>query len=239
MTHDSFFTATGHQELRQYILENCKIYNIHLCPTNLFLDQGADVRTCLLILEKTKLGSKLVEVSNRAQSVTEFKGILDGKRFQTSDISQILLGGSRDGSEFTIGVPSEIRSLFDDRRVSDIAPCITGISTGDDKKYIREFRSDEFGVPFYKNPASRNFFADPDGYLCTNYEEVGRKVPNFMIRNKSMIFRGGISCSSMGVRFGAAIRPEGSACGVNPNIIIDPDQSWCNCSPHPCDRLGG
>jgi hypothetical protein len=81
-------------------------------------------------------------------------------------------------------------------------------------------------MPFYKNPASRKFFAAPDGYLCTNFEEVGKKVPNFMIRNKSLIFRGGIACSSMGVKFGATIRPENSACGVNPNVIVEDNDKW-------------
>jgi hypothetical protein len=40
------------------------------------------------------------------------------------------------------------------------------------------------------------------------------------------MFRGGISCSSMGVKFGATLRPDGTACGVNPNIIIDDDGRW-------------
>lgn len=226
VTHDSFLTATGHQELRRYILENCAIHNLHLCPTNLFLDQGADVRTCLLILEKTKRVAGLISVSNRPQSSSEFKEILREGRFERCSMDKILLGSPRDSLEFTIGVPAEIRALFDGRRLSDIAPCVTGISTGDDKKYIRSEKSAEFGVPFYKNPASRRFYAEPDGYLCSNYEEVGKQVPNFMIRNKGLIFRGGISCSSMGVKFGATIRPELSACGVNPNVVVDGDKRW-------------
>jgi len=226
VTHDSFLTATGHRELRQYILTNCVIHNLHLCPTNLFLDQGADVRTCLLILEKKRGGSRSVLISNRPQSSAEFREILHQKSFHSLDIDKILLNDARDSSEFTIGVPTEVRSLFNGRRLSEVAPCVTGISTGDDKKYIREAQSSEFAVPFYKNPASRSFFAKPDGYLCSNYEEVGRKVPNFIIRNKNLIFRGGISCSSMGVKFGATIRPGNSACGVNPNIVIDQEQSW-------------
>jgi hypothetical protein len=226
VTHDSFLTATGHQELRKYIVENCVIHNLHLCPTNLFFDQGADVRTCLLVLEKTNRKSQSLLVSNRPSSVQEFKVMLSSKSFQSIQLDDIILNDARDSSEFTIGVPADIRQLFFGRRLADIAPCITGISTGDDRKYIRSTRSDEFSVPFYKNPASRQFFAEPDGYLCSNYEQVGREVPNFMIRNKGLIFRGGISCSSMGVKFGATIRPENSACGVNPNIVIDKAQSW-------------
>ncbi|WP_156971004.1 N-6 DNA methylase [Beijerinckia mobilis] len=226
VTHDSFLTATGHQDLREYIIKNCAIRNLHLCPTNLFLDQGADVRTCLLVLEKTGEQRDTVLVSNRPQTIAEFQRILRERQFESCNLSKILLLNPRDGSEFTIGVPNDVRALFDGRRLSDIAPCITGISTGDDKKYIREAESAEFQVPFYKNPASRRFFAAPDGYLCTNFQEIGRKVPNFMIRNKSLILQGGIACSSMGVKFGATIRPENTACGVNPNIIIEHDDKW-------------
>jgi hypothetical protein len=226
VTHDSFLTATGHQDLRRFIRENCVIHNLHLCPTNLFLDQGADVRTCLLVLEKSKMGTREIEVSNRPASKHEFRDVLQRKLFQRFAIEEILLSDPRDSSEFAIGVPLEVHQLFRGRRLSEIAPCITGISTGDDRKYIRPTRSIEFSIPFYKNPASRQFFAEPDGFLCTNYEQVGKAVPNFMIRNKSLIFRGGISCSSMGVKFGATIRPENSACGVNPNLVVDETQQW-------------
>jgi hypothetical protein len=226
VTHDSFLTANGHQELRRYILEQCNTINLHLCPTNLFADQGADVRTCLMILEKSRSGTKSVKVSNRPASVSEFKATLLNNNFEEYSLDRLLLGDMRDNAEFTIGVPSEIAALFREKRISEIAPCVTGISTGDDKKYLRQDKSAEFSVPFYKNPATRNFFAGPDGYLCSNYDEVGRLIPNFMIRNKDLIFRGGISCSSMGVRFGAALRPKGTACGVNPNIIIEDERQW-------------
>ena len=226
VTHDSFLTANGHQELRRYILDNCVIHNLHLCPTNLFLDQGADVRTCLLVLEKNRRNTGTIKVSNRPTSTAEFKNILCNDVFQEYPLESLLLGNARDNLEFTIGVPQEIADLFHERRLSEIAPCVTGISTGEDKKYLRAEKSSDFSMPFYKNPASRKFYAGPDGYLCTNYDEINRTVSNFMVRNRELIFRGGISCSSIGVKFGAAIRPVNSACGVNPNIIIEDERRW-------------
>ncbi|HTR84806.1 MAG TPA: N-6 DNA methylase, partial [Reyranella sp.] len=226
VTHDSFLTANGHRELRRYILDTCRIHNLHLCPTNLFLNQGADVRTCVLILEKTRDKKGKVNVSNRPASIDEFRRILQNEAFQQYPLEDLLLDDSRDSSEFVIGVPKQIAALFGERRLSEVAPCITGISTGEDKKYLRSEQSNEFSIPFYKNPASRKFYAAPDGYLCSNYDEVGRTVSNFMIRNKELIFRGGLSCSSMGVKFGATIRPKDSACGVNPNVIIEDERRW-------------
>jgi len=230
VTHDSFLTANGHQELRRYIVSNCTIHNLHLCPTNLFLDQGADVRTCLLVLEKGRrsavMQSSKMQVSNRPATAPEFEKVLRTRSFQECELRHLLLGDDRDNCEFAIGVPLEVRQLFGGRRLAEIAPCLTGISTGNDKKYIRLTRSPDFNVPFYKNPASRRFFAKPDGYLCSNYEIVADEVRNFMIRNKTLMFREGISCSSMGVQFGATLRPDNTACGVNPNIIIEDDRKW-------------
>lgn len=226
VTHDSFLTASGHEELRRYILSNCIIHNLHLCPTDLFLSQGADVRTCLLVLEKSRRSTDKIRVSNRPSSSAEFDRILLDRSFDQIAIQQLLLSDPRDNAEFTVGVPSEITALFRERRLADIAPCVTGISTGEDKKYIRTERSSDFAVPFYKNPASRRFFAEPDGFLCTDYAEVAASVSNFMVRNRELIFRGGISCSSMGVKFGGTIRPAGSACGVNPNVIIEDERKW-------------
>lgn len=52
ITLDSFLTAHGHATLREHILQHCAIHHVLLCPTDLFRNQGADVRTCVLILQK-------------------------------------------------------------------------------------------------------------------------------------------------------------------------------------------
>ena len=226
VTHDSFLTAVGHQELRRYVLDNCIVHDLHLCPTNLFLDQGADVRTCLLVLKKAVGKSERIRVSNRTASSHEFAKVLHNKSFDQYSLERLLLGDVRENSEITVGVPSEILSLFKGRRLSEIAPCITGISTGDDRKFIRADKSVDFSMPFYKNPASRKFYSEPDGYLCSDFLEKSKMVPNFIIRNKDLIFQGGISCSSMGVKFGATIRPPESVCGVNANVVISDERKW-------------
>lgn len=38
--------------------------------------------------------------------------------------------------------------------------------------------------------------------------------------------KGGLSCSSMGVAFGATVRPPDTLCGVNPNVIVGEDDKW-------------
>lgn len=227
VVHDSFLTAVGHRELREFILDQCCILDLHLCPTSLFLDQGADVRTCLVVLKKGRRDADpVVRVSNRPATVREFRNRLAAQDFVEMRASDLTLSSDVDHREFVIGVPNPIRSLFSDRRVMDVAPCITGVSTGNDREYLRSSRAVGYTVPFYKNPASRKFYAEPDAYIVDNYLEVDRKVSNFMVRNKDLISRGGLSCSSMGVAFGATVRPEGTLCGVNPNVIVGEDDKW-------------
>jgi hypothetical protein len=221
IVHDSFLTARGHSELRSYIRDNCAVHDIHLCPTSLFLDQGADVRTCLLVLQKGVPQKDAICVSNRPASILEFKERLKNKTFVQVTSKHLLLSEDRDNNEFIIGVPEEIRALFSGKRLSEFAPCITGISTGNDKKYLSPVKTKSHGIPFYKNPAKRRFYTEPDAFLISDFLEEERKVKNFMVRNKDYMFRGGLSCSSMGIHFSAALLPADGAFGVNPNIIIE------------------
>jgi N-6 DNA Methylase len=227
VVHDSFLTAVGHKDLRNYLLSECVIKNLHLCPTSLFLSQGADVRTCLLIIEKRRpRAESVVRVSNRVGSVAEFQDMLLEEKFESAKTSTITLTSKLDNREIVIGLPPTLATLFSGPRLGQIAPCITGVSTGNDSKYISPIKRTGFSVPFYKNPASRRFYARPDGFVIDDFDQEARLVPNFMVRNRDLLLRGGISCSSMGVAFGATVRPPDTLCGVNPNIIIDEADKW-------------
>ena len=227
IVHDSFLTAVGYRELREYVLENCVIRNLHLCPTSLFADQGADVRTCLLILEKKHpTEDSNVQISNREATVAEFQSTLALERFSRCRQSSITLSGRVDNREIVVGLPPALAAVFAGRRLGQVAPCVTGISTGNDAKYLRPVKQAGFSVPFYKNPASRRFFAEPDGFLIDDYDRESRSVANFMIRNRELLPKGGLSCSSMGVAFGATVRPPNTLCGVNPNVIVGESDKW-------------
>ena len=228
ITFDSFLTARGHEPLRNKILNNFRIHRLHLCPTDLFQAQGADVRTCLMVLEKTKpKRNDIIRVSNRPTSTSEFSALLEGDVFEKIPQSSIALSSKKDRSEIVIGAPTIIQSMFTETRLGDLYPCITGISTGNDSRYLRPEPIGHFTVPFYKNPGSRRFYSTPDAYLTENYLEIAQKIPNFIVRNKAHLNKSGITCSSMGVAFGAALLPEHSTFGVNANIIVDaPDKWW-------------
>jgi hypothetical protein len=228
ITLDSFLTSKVYTKLRKKIIEKTAIHYLLLCPTDLFWNQKADVRTCILILQKGTHYQNEVKVCNRPRSTEDFCKILSEETFHLKNSRDIFLCHSdKDNFEFLLDVPEEIKNLFVDLpRLSEKFNCITGISTGNDKKYLSNTKKPGFSVPFYKNPGTRKFFTLPDAYLCDNFIDIGKQVRNFIVRNTSFLYQSGITCSSMGVEFSACYLPPNSTYGVNANIICKDDDAW-------------
>lgn len=228
ITLDSFLTSKVHYNLRKKILEETQIHYLLLCPTDLFHEQKADVRTCILILQKGKNKGQRVHVCNRPKSTVEFQKILAQEKFTLENEEDIFLfNPTRDNLEFILEVPEDIKMIFNNfPRLSDSFTCITGISTGNDSKYLSTNKKTGFSIPFYKNPGTRKFFTEPDCYLCDDFLNISKQVKNFIVRNSHLLYQGGITCSSMGVEFSACYLPPNSTYGVNANIICNDDDLW-------------
>jgi hypothetical protein len=226
ITLDSFLTGKGHEALRLQILQECSVHLIALCPTDLFLDQGADVRTCIVLLQKGRHFQRGVRIANRPLSSVDLERILRTKSFCSVNLESLVLSSTEDNNEFLVGVPPEVNKMFVWERLGTMFDCVTGISTGNDQRYIAPERTTGFSVPFYKNPGTRRFYTEADGYLADDFLETERLVPNFMVRNKNLLFKPGITCSSMGVPFSAAYLPPDSTFGVNANIILPESSLW-------------
>lgn len=226
ITLDSFLTSRIHKPLRELILQECAIHDLVLCPMDLFRSQKADVRTCILILQKNTPQPYHVNVLNRPDNSTTLAGVLTGGHLKKQPFSNLVLDGKHDRLDFVVDVPADILDMFSWRRISDKFRCATGISTGNDKEFLRQEKIETFEVPFCKNPGNRIFYTEPDGYLINNYIDISKTTPNFMVRNKDIITEEGIACSSMGVHFGAVYRPTGMTFGVNPNIVECGDDIW-------------
>ena len=226
ITFDSFLTARGHEGLRRFIRSQCRIHSLLLCPSDLFRKQGADVRTSILILQKGSQGKHRIEAAGRPESSAQFERTLRTNAFQTYAPDEVFLSSPKDRSEFVVEVPEAVRALFNGPRLGERFPCLTGISTGNDRAHLSPVRTKGFTVPFYKNPGKRRFFTHPDAYLRDDYGKVAENRANFIIRNRQYIGVPGIACSSMGVSFGAAILPGNSAFGVNANIFPKEEDRW-------------
>lgn len=228
ITNDSFLTARLHEGLRKQILTTCRVTHLLLCPVDLFWSQRADVRTCIVILVKEGADSReKVLVLNRPADTAEFRKALEQRRFENESIEDLVLDSDQDRSEFVVGCPEVVRDLFKAPRLGEMFRCVTGISTGSDSKYLRKTPDARYTVPFYKNPGTRRFFMEPDAYLPSDFLEIDKQVSNFMVRNKDLLFKPGIACSSMGIPFGACALPAGATYGVNANVFCDGgDRMW-------------
>ena len=199
-----------------------------MCPNNLFWEQKADVRTCILILKKTSQNNQnsRVRVMNRQYTLDQFYLKLRSRSFTNSSKKKFILNFSKDNHEWLIGVPRECINLFKNKRLGDLYSCITGISTGNDSKYLSGKYNKYYTHAFYKNPGSKKFICEPNHYLITDYLLIEKRVKNFIVRNKSFIGKEGITCSSMGVVFSACYLPAHSTFGVNPNIFPDSESLY-------------
>lgn len=226
ITLDSFLTARAHRELRRQMLSQCSIHYLLLCPTDLFWSQGADVRTCIMILQKGTGYQGKIKVANRQHSVAGFRSLVGRRSFREVPLSSLVLHGAEDRSEFIVGVPDDIRGLFTCDRLGTRYRCVTGISTGNDGRFLARQARPGFTRPFYKNPGTRKFYAPPNAYLVDNFLEQERNIPNFVVRNKDLLYAPGITCSSMGVPFSACYLPRDATFGVNANIILPDAETW-------------
>lgn len=229
ITNDSFFTAKNHKGLREKILRDCSIYEITMCPRELFFNQGADVRTSILILRKGKEYQGKVVVNNRSKSILDFKELLIKKsreKYKNYDIKDLILKNKKDNLEFLIECPKDVHKLFNNLRLGEVFKCITGISTGNDRKYLRKIKGENFLVPFYKNPGKDKFYTSRIIYLHKDFLNIDKENKNFNVRNKDFLYKGGITCSSIGVSFNACLLPKNAVFGVNPNIICDLEDVW-------------
>lgn len=216
---DSFLTSNYHAKLREQILSTCSIHQIILCPADLFWSQHADVRTCIVILQKGKKYQSNVLTLNRSNSISEFKDVLVNRSLKEVSVDSLLLKCGRSSRQILIDVNQEIVSLFHRYpSLGDLYKCVTCISTGNDSHYLSAERKEGYSVPFYKNPASRKFVAKEDAFLVSNYLEAHLSDKNFMVRNRSLLFNEGIACSSMGLPFSAVYLPADAVTGVNPTI---------------------
>lgn len=220
ITSDSFLTASAHDKLRKKILSTCSIHSLLLCPASLFHNQQADVRTCIMILQKGTQYQGLINTCNRSSSVETFKDILINRSFKRVPVDSVVLKLKNGYSTFVIGVDECFSSLFDRYRlIGSEYPCITCISTGNDKKYLSDIQKNGFTIPFYKNPGKHKFKSNPDAYLIDTFIDESTKVKDFMVRNKQYLSLVGIACSSMGLPFSAVILPQNAVSGVNAAIF--------------------
>lgn len=137
---DTFLSLHRHENLRKYILLNTKIIELSLFPSSFFPGvKFGYANLCIITLEKCSnitenLGNNIrvrtyfSDVSQLTQSDSQFYSILN----QGSVLNSV-------ASAFMIKANTHLVELINDEsvlKIGDIADCVTGFYSGEDKKYL-------------------------------------------------------------------------------------------------------
>src|SRR3989344_4191864 len=225
---DSFLTNNYYKNFRLFLLRNTEVGELLLAPWKLFHGRSADVRTCILtavkknetdIVFQIQNGENEVKLIDRVKSEDEYLNPPRLEKMQQKEFYKY------PNTAFLAGLPTQIRNLYldTDKRLGDVVEGGTGISTGNDKKFLKrkaDVQDKLKWVPYYKNGARQAYWYEPEYYIEKDYKKHSSTVSNYLIRNEKFFFREGISCSSVGVRFSSAYMPAGGLFGVNANFFF-------------------
>jgi len=225
---DAFVTNTYYKPFRHYLLKNLRISEMLLAPWKLFHGRAADVRTCIITGTKKEDLECMFEVMPSQNHVRLVDRVNDEDEYDNPPKVEVISQHEIEeypNQSFLIGVPQRIRALYlrPPNRLVDVVEGGTGISTGNDKKFLRrsvEVAGDPAWVPYYKNGARQPYWYQPEYSIERDYAQNNKSNKTYMIRNEKFFFREGITCSSVGVRFSAAYLPPECLFGVNANFFF-------------------
>ncbi|MHA2497325.1 MAG: Eco57I restriction-modification methylase domain-containing protein, partial [Candidatus Hodarchaeales archaeon] len=207
---DPFMTNRYYRKFRDYLLNMVSIQEITLAPWRLFHQSGADVRTAIIILQKTSGPAKYEErMSNLVRMIDRLP---DEESYRNPPKEQSVPQAEfhrMPDRKFFVGIPMELIRLVQNppQRFGYVSEGGTGISTGNDAKYLRrreEVTNNPQWVGFYKSGKRRPYYYETPFYIEKEFEKNERSSNDFIVRNRKYFFREGITCSSVGRRFSAA-----------------------------------
>ncbi|MGN4425973.1 HsdM family class I SAM-dependent methyltransferase [Bacillus cereus group sp. MYBK30-1] len=146
---DTFLNLHMHSKLREYILLNTKIHEILMFPSKFFPGVNFGYANLTIItVEKTDKENALnntVRIISDLKKVSDIEDITNRtnlEKYNVMDIPQREIFESVDMA-FLIKSGSEIRNLINNPQMTlgDIANCVTGIYTGNNKAYFKALNS--------------------------------------------------------------------------------------------------
>ena len=160
---DTFLALHMHKDTREKILQNTKIEEIVLMPSSFFpgVNFGYSNLCIISFVKSSKDKDNTINIVSIKNSIDDLYEIADGNysvadNFQSIPQDEVL---KSDDYSFLLGSSQEVRSFIkkSEVKLGDIADCVTGFCSGDNKKYIR---AKDFNIKGSK------------GYLTINPSEV-------------------------------------------------------------------
>lgn len=141
---DTFMNIHSHTKLRELLLLNTKIKRITMFPSHFFPGvQFKYSNMCIITLQKKANEALLneIEIISGFKQIDELKSYSEGKQcgeVSTHYLNQEEVYKSKDQA-FLIKAGQGIRSLINTskKNLGEIADCVTGIYTGDNKRFYK------------------------------------------------------------------------------------------------------
>lgn len=137
---DTFLSLHRHENLRKYILLNTKIIELSLFPSSFFPGVNFGyANLCIITLEKS---SNISENLSNAIKIRNYFSDVSQLTKSDNQLYSILNQGnvlSNVASAFMIKANPHLIELINDEsvlKIGDIADCVTGFYSGEDKKYL-------------------------------------------------------------------------------------------------------
>lgn len=152
ITSDSFLTLSTHKKLRKFILENCRINEITLAPTNLFIRQKVSTSPVIIILTKSKgsmnkdnRNKNMMRVIPRVENEHDyFKPPIEYQIKQKKYYSLPFL-------IFYVEVEEQIIKLFEKApKLEEFVKGYIGMHTHNNRKYIAAIKGSNLAEIFIK-----------------------------------------------------------------------------------------
>ncbi|MCY8344315.1 Eco57I restriction-modification methylase domain-containing protein [Bacillus haynesii] len=146
---DTFLNLHMHNKLREYILLNTKIHEILMFPSKFFpgVNFGYSNLTIITVEKTNKEHAlnntvRIISGFKKAPDIEDITNETNLERYNIMDIPQREIFESVDMA-FLIKYGSRIRNLINNpqRTLGDVADCVTGIYTGNNKAYFKALNS--------------------------------------------------------------------------------------------------
>ena len=152
ITSDSFLTLNTHKKLRSFILNNCKINEILLSPSNLFSDQKVSTSPVIIILtklsglkNKPKRDSNVMRIIPRVNSEDDYNTPKKVNEIQQKKYNSLPF------KIFFTNIENEILELFERApKLKEYVKGFIGMHTHNNRKYIAAIENTELAKIFKK-----------------------------------------------------------------------------------------
>ncbi len=151
---DTFLNLHMHTKLREYILENTRICEISLFPSKFFPNVNFGYSN-LCIIKVKRCSNKARRMRNKIVIKTGHREVEDLSQcpsyIQRTEILQEDMYKNVDHALFVSG-NNEITAMINkaEERIGDVADCVTGFYSGNDKAYLRALNEGVKGAKKYK-----------------------------------------------------------------------------------------